>query len=202
MGGLEKMVKLMSRGEGNTRVGIRSRGFTLVELIVVIAIIAILVLLALPKLQGYVERAHLRRIQHDVKVMETIMEDEIVRNLFDNYKDFEYNNKKLGALILANKLFEKEGHARFVQYFVPTITREVAGIMDTMGLWDTIDNDELGIGGPYAPMNEGGGIASIEDISLEYKVIPDEYKTKAGTKLNGTFYVNENAKVTTNQTNQ
>ena len=76
-----------------------SKAFTIIELIVVVAILGILVLLAGPKLLGYVEKAELTRIQHDV----TVMEQETKIALIDEELDIAHwnNNKKnLGAIIM------------------------------------------------------------------------------------------------------
>lgn len=55
------------------------RGFTLIELIVVIVILGILVLLAMPKFMGYVEKARLANIQHDIKVAENKVEEYLIK---------------------------------------------------------------------------------------------------------------------------
>jgi type II secretory pathway pseudopilin PulG len=47
-----------------------SRKWGRVHLMVVIAVIGILVLLALPKINGYIEKAELVRIQNDIRTME------------------------------------------------------------------------------------------------------------------------------------
>ena len=82
------------------------KAFTIIELIVVIAILGILVLLAGPRLLGYVGKAELRRIQHDVKVMEQEMKLILLEEEID---DWDNNQKNLGTLIMQGKLFEKKG---------------------------------------------------------------------------------------------
>ena len=68
-----------------------SKAFTIIELIVVVAILGVLVLLAGPKLLGYVEKAELTRIQHDVKVMENKMG--VILNTNNNFNDWQNNGK-------------------------------------------------------------------------------------------------------------
>ena len=91
----------------------RKKGFTIIELIVVIAILGILVLLAGPRLLGYVEKAELRRIQHDVKVMENKMAEVLTTD--DEFNKWENNSKDFNQLIKENRLFEKEGIAEKVE---------------------------------------------------------------------------------------
>ena len=69
MGGLEKMVKLMSRGgdPSSNKDRVWSRGFTFIELIVVIAIIAILTTLATHLFLGYTNKAKIARLKNDAK---------------------------------------------------------------------------------------------------------------------------------------
>ena len=90
------------------------KGFTIIELIVVVAILGILVLLAGPRLLGYVEKAELARIQHDVKVMEQEVGTMLMNN-DDEFNKWENNSKDLNQLIQEGKLFEKEGVAKKIE---------------------------------------------------------------------------------------
>ena len=48
-----------------------SKGFTLIEMLVVVAIIGILVLLAVPSYLGYIKDANVATVQADIRVLET-----------------------------------------------------------------------------------------------------------------------------------
>lgn len=154
------------------------KAFTLIELIVTIAVLGILVLLGAPRLLGHVEKAELTRIQHDTKVMENKMAE--IFNDNNDYDTWNNNEKDLGALILANNLFEKEGVAKYVDS--SHLTRLRTKTAKT--------NDELGVGGESIPIEE-----DVVDVSSTYKIVPNEYKDEIATKLKGTFYVNINGKV-------
>ena len=58
----------------------KTKGFTIIELIVVIAIIGILVLLAAPRFLGYTQNAQLVRIRHDVKTAENYADEILIVN--------------------------------------------------------------------------------------------------------------------------
>ena len=80
------------------------KGFTIIELIVVVAILGTLVLLAGPKLLGYVEKAELARIQHDVKVIENKMAEVINTDI--NTNEWQNNGKDLGRVVMRKELYE------------------------------------------------------------------------------------------------
>lgn len=63
-----------TEGEPKSKVG-----FTIIELIVVMAVIAILVLLAAPKFLGYTQRAQETQIRNDVKVVENMTDEYLMR---------------------------------------------------------------------------------------------------------------------------
>ena len=158
------------------------RAFTLIELIVVIAILGILVLLASPKLLGYVEKAELARIQHDVKTMENKMA-EVLNNDNDTFNEWEDNNKDLGRVVMRKQLFEKEGVAKNVNWeHLSAKWSNSSDIADKGGL----EKQKLGI---------GGDLIEIDDKYSTYKIIPKEYSDKINTKLKGTFYTNSLGKV-------
>lgn len=90
------------------------KAFTIIELIVVIAILGILVLLAGPRLLGYVEKAELARIQHDVKVMENKMAEVLTTD--NKFNDWQNNGKDLGRVVMRKELYEKQGVAKFIDW--------------------------------------------------------------------------------------
>lgn len=90
------------------------KAFTLIELLVVVAIVGILVLLATPRFIGHTQNAEIRRIQHDVKVMEQKIGAELINN-GDEFNSWEDNSKDFNQLIEDNKLFEKEGVAEEIE---------------------------------------------------------------------------------------
>lgn len=152
------------------------KAFTLVELIVTIAVLGVLVLLAAPRLLSYTEQAELTRIQHDTRVMENKMSE--VLNQDNNYNEWDDNEKDLGALILRNQLFEKEGLATRV---------DKSHLARGVNLAQSDSDSELGVGGSLIDLEDGE--------TTGYKIIPEEFKTTIGTRLEGTFYSNENGKV-------
>ena len=151
------------------------KAFTLLELIVVIAVIGILVLIGSPRIVGYVEKAQLTRIQHDVKVMEQEMKIALIDEEV-NLANWSNNEKDLGALVLQSKLFEKEGVAK-------RVNKEQSN-----KLYSATGKSNLGV---------GGDLISLSNIPTNYgyKIIPGEYSEKIGTKLGGTFYANDTGKV-------
>ena len=164
------------------------RAFTLIELIVTIAVLGILVLLAGPKLLGYVEKAELTKIQHDVKVMEQEMKVALIEDE-SNFVNWDYNAKDLGKLILSDKLYEKEGFAKFV---------------DKTHLINYFENkrpktNSLGTGGDLYPVSTFADSETEGEpdllVSLGYKIIPEKYNDKINTSLGGTFYTNPDGKV-------
>lgn len=167
-----------------------NKGFTLIELIVVIAVLAILVLLGLPRLLGYTEKAELTRIQHDTKVMENEIETILVE---DDIDEWENNDKVFGPLIMEGKLYEKEGIAADVD--ATHLSNDNGSFALTRyfsQMNNSSDDSELGVGGNLHSIDE-----LPEDFSVEktYKIVPEEYKNKINTKLNGTFYANNEGKV-------
>lgn len=158
------------------------RAFTLIELIVTIAVLGVLVLLAAPKLLGYTEKAELTRIQHDTKVMENKMSE--VLNQDNDYNSWNTNKKDLGMLILKNQLYEKEGLATRVDNS-HLLKKYIAAKSE-----DSKSSDELGVGGDSIPLE-----ADDTTIDTGYKIIPDNFKSTIGTKLDGTFYSNKEGKV-------
>lgn len=152
------------------------KAFTLVELIVTIAVLGVLVLLAAPRLLSYTEQAELTRIQHDTRVMENKMSE--VLNQDNNYNEWDDNEKDLGTLILRNQLFEKEGLATRV---------DKSHLARRVNLAQSDSDSELGVGGSLIDLEDGE--------TTGYKIIPEEFKTTIGTRLEGTFYSNKNGKV-------
>lgn len=150
------------------------KAFTLVELIVTIAVLGVLVLLAVPRLLSYTEQTQLTRIQHDTRIMENKMAE--ILNKDNNYNEWDDNEKDLGALILRNQLFEKEGLATRVDK--SHLTKGVNLVQS---------DSELGVGGSLIDLGD--------DETTGYKIIPEEFKTAINTRLEGTFYSNENGKV-------
>ena len=72
-----------------------NKAFTIIELLVVIAILGILVLLAGPRLLGYVEKAKLVQIKHDVKAAEQLLAADYLAkdtSLPDNWVDTNPQN--------------------------------------------------------------------------------------------------------------
>ena len=176
----------------------QKKGFTLIELLVTIAILAILVLIGAPRLVGYLEKAELVRIQHDVKVMEQEMTTTM---LHEEINGWQNNQKSLGSLIMKRQLYEKEGFAEKIDkrhLFINGLNYQLA--------YHSLNNDELsdnlGLGGDLIPINSeelgvGGNLVTEEEFSVDktYKVIPEEYSKKINTKLPGTFYTNSIGKV-------
>ena len=169
------------------------KAFTIIELIVVVAILGILVLLAGPRLLGYVEKAELARIQHDVKVMEqemklTLLEKEV------EFAHWNNNKKNLGALVMQDKLFEKEGVAERIDASHLSKNGILVGNNNENTEFTKITSDEkLGVGGDMYLMN--GDDLEFVSVDETYKIIPNEYKGVIGTRLGGTFYTNNLGKV-------
>lgn len=163
------------------------KAFTIIELLVVIAILGILVLMAGPKLLGYVQKAELVRIQHDVKVMENKMGEVLVHS-DDDFPLWENNEKDLGTLILRNQLFEKEGLAKRVS---------IKHLLSQNGKSANPGKEKVGMGGElYEVLGVGGEEhSSITNPSASYKIIPETFKKQIGTRLDGTFYANKLGKV-------
>ena len=63
-----------------------SKGFTLIELMIVVVIVAILAAIAIPSYQSYVRRANENRAMQEVQRMATLLERYKARNF--NYKNF------------------------------------------------------------------------------------------------------------------
>lgn len=168
------------------------RAFTLVELLVTITVLSILILLGAPRLLGYTEKAELTRIQHDVKVMEQEMTVTMLEK-GKNFKDWDKNDKNLGALIMQKKLFGKEGVAEEID----TTHIGKDGIInvsqddknDEVNL--NFNDNELGIGGDLIEIDSNSRFS----VDSTYRIIPSEYKGKIKTKLKGTFYTNDRGKV-------
>ena len=81
------------------------KGFTIIELIVVIAILGILVLLAMWGYKGYVEKAKLVQIKHDVKVAEQLLAADYLAkdtSLPDNWVSTNPQNS-------VNNIYDKRG---------------------------------------------------------------------------------------------
>lgn len=164
------------------------KAFTIIELIVVIAVIGILVLLAGPRLLGYVEKAELTRIQHDVKVMEQEMKLALIGEEVE-IAHWGQNKKSLGALVMQDKLFEKEGVAERID--ASHLLKNNKGSM----LSELAPNNELGVGGNLIPISGEDDNVSLPAADETYKIVPSEYKGVIGTRLGGTFYTNDIGKV-------
>jgi len=158
------------------------KAFTIIELIVVVAILGILVLLAGPRLLGYVEKAELARIQHDVKVMENKMAEVLTTD--NKFNDWQNNGKDLGRVVMRKELFEKQGVAKNIDWEHLSTNWLRANNKDK--------DNELGM---------GGDLIELDDKYSTYKIIPKEYSSKINTKLKGTFYVNSLGKVYMNTIN-
>ncbi|NLP35812.1 MAG: type II secretion system protein, partial [Clostridiales bacterium] len=158
-----------------------NKAFTIIELIVVIAILGVLVLLAGPKLLGYVEKAELARIQHDVKVMENKMAEILTTD--NKFNDWQNNGKDLGRVVLRKELYEKQGVVKSInwEHLSAKWLRVDKGLNQLVN-----ENNELGV---------GGDLIELDDKYSTYKIIPKEYSNKINTKLKGTFYVNSLGKV-------
>ena len=157
------------------------KAFTIIELIVVVAILGILVLLAGPRLLGYVEKAELARIQHDVKVMENKMAEVLTTD--NNFNDWQNNGKDLGRVVMRKELYEKQGVAKSIdwEHLSAKWLRADKGVNQLVN-----KNNELGV---------GGDLIELDDKYSTYKIIPKEYSSEINTKLKGTFYVNSLGKV-------
>ena len=126
------------------------KAFTIIELILVIVIIAILVLLAMPRLQGFVKNAKVKRIIYDVKIVEGIMAEKEITDssLLNSFK--EIKNSKISRSIEDGILYDINGK-----------------------------------------------IAKIDNLSEKTYREPPQKTTKsdAGTKLKGSFYIDEKGNV-------
>ena len=178
------------------------KAFTIIELIVVIAIIGILVLFGAPKLLGYVQKAQLARIQHDVRIMEDEMELALKDGLAANWIDWDTNYKNLFNIVAREQLFETEGVAESVdmsymryqpfksKFLTPDKGKKIAEGLEDLEI-------EAGLGGPLILSGENEDINDKIEVSphTDYKVIPANYKGIINTRLKGTFYVNSLGKV-------
>ena len=153
-----------------------SKAFTIIELIVVVAILGVLIMLAGPRLLGYVEKAELARIQHDVKVMENKMAE--ILNTNNSFDEWQNNSKDLGRVVMRKELYEKQGVVKSINWEHLSAKWLRANNKDK--------DNELGM---------GGDLIELDDKYSTYKIIPKEYSNKINTKLKGTFYVNSLGKV-------
>lgn len=171
--------------------------FTLIELLVVIVVLGILVLLASPKILDYVEKAELVRIQHDVKVMEQEMKIALMNEKVES-AEWNKNKKNLGTLAMQSKLFEKEGVAEKIDasHLVKNGVLVSKYTEKTEFAQVEIDGD-LGVGGTYftSAADRSNNDSEFTSVDETYKIIPKEYKDVIRTKLDGTFYTNEDGKV-------
>lgn len=71
--------RFYNRSEPSKEKGEKRAGFTLIELIVVMAVIAILVLLAAPKFLGYTQKAEETKMKNDIRVVEEVVEEYLMR---------------------------------------------------------------------------------------------------------------------------
>ena len=175
------------------------KAFTIIELIVVIAIIGILVLFGTPKLLGYVQKAQLVRIQHDVRVMEDEMEIALKDGLAENWIDWDTNYKNLFNVVAREQLFETEGVAEQVdmsymryqpyksKFLTPDKGKKVVEEFQDLEI-------EVGLGGPLVLNGNAEDEVKVSPHT-DYKIIPANYKGIINTRLKGTFYVNSLGKV-------
>ncbi|HHT97148.1 MAG TPA: leucine-rich repeat protein [Clostridiales bacterium] len=169
------------------------KGFTLIELLVVIAILGILMLLVMPRFKGHVEKAQLARIKHDVKVMQNKM-DESLMNKFDEYVSWDTNQKDLYKLVANENLYETRGVAKKVD----RSHLSNSNIKNKTSDASLLNMDMPAMGGPLIPLSgedNNNNDDLLDEVSKTYKVIPEEYKSKIGTKLKGIFYSNNLGKV-------
>lgn len=149
-----------------------TKGFTLIELIVVIAVLGILVLIAYPKFNSYLGKAELARIQSDIKVAENSLLSELVETdeLPADWGDVP--TSELGELASESKLYNKKGLANGIEansykiiddeFIKENVHSELKG--------NFFGNNE---GQVYYSDEEVEGIPALGEIPEEYKVAKD-----------------------------
>ena len=88
--------------------------FTLIELLAVVTILGIIMLLAAPKFLGYIEKARVTHIQHDVKVAEALMSEFLMNK--DKFPDEwpSVSTSKLRSLASTSELYDVTGYTKEV----------------------------------------------------------------------------------------
>ena len=149
-----------------------TKGFTIIELIVVIAVLGILVLIAYPRFNNYLEKAELARIQNDIKTAENSLLSHLVDTdeLPADWGDVP--TSELGELASESKLYNKKGLANGIE-------ANSYKIIDDEFIKDNVHSKLKGNffgnneGQVYYSDDEVEGIPSLGEIPEEYKVAQD-----------------------------
>lgn len=149
-----------------------TKGFTIIELIVVIAVLGILVLIAYPRFNNYLEKAELARIQNDIKTAENSLLSHLVDTdeLPADWGDVP--TSELGELASESKLYNKKGLAKGV-------SAETYKVIDDDFIKENVHSKLKGQffgnkeGGVYYSDDKIEGIPPLEAIPNEYKVVND-----------------------------
>lgn len=133
------------------------KGFTLIELLVVITILGMLVLLAGPKLLGYIQKAEVANITHDVKVSEDAL---MVYLLEENNKIEDFDSAETPE---NSEVYDKKG----------VYTESIGG-----NLYDVTGNIKSNLEGSFLA-NESGKVYYVKEgieSNWHYYVEDELYK--------------------------